>query len=102
MDGNAFVSAMNEALYERCNSQIPQGGHTAATGIFKNVHVDLMTVFCDAKLGFLEENDCQIHIKRASSEGRHHPHGSNCSACTFSRKAWRSAEGRENLKPDSR
>ena len=50
VDGDVLVSAVTETLYERCNSQIPQGGRTAATGTFKNVPIDLVAAFCDAKL----------------------------------------------------
>ena len=49
VDGDVLVSALTETLYERCNSQIPQGGRTAATGTFKNVPIDLVAAFCDAK-----------------------------------------------------
>jgi hypothetical protein len=49
VDGDVSVSAVNETLYERRNSQIPQGGRTAATGTFKIVPIDLVAAFCDAK-----------------------------------------------------
>jgi ribosomal protein L40E len=49
VDGNVLVSAVTDTLYERCNLQIPHGGRTAATGTFKNVPIDLVSAFCDAK-----------------------------------------------------
>jgi hypothetical protein len=48
LDGNVLVSAVIDTLYERCKSQIPQGGRTAATGTFKNVPIGLVAAFCDA------------------------------------------------------
>jgi hypothetical protein len=49
VDGNVLVSAVTDTLYERCNSQIPQGGRRAATGTFKIVSIDLVSAHCDAK-----------------------------------------------------
>jgi ribosomal protein L40E len=49
VDGNVLVSAVTYTLCNRCNSQIPQGGRTTATGTFKNVPIDLVSAFCDAK-----------------------------------------------------
>ena len=48
---DVLVSAVTETLYERCISQFPQGGRTAATATFKSVPIDLVAAFCDAEPG---------------------------------------------------
>jgi hypothetical protein len=49
VDKDVLVSAVTETLYERCNSQFPQGGRKAATSTFKSVSIDRVAVFCDAE-----------------------------------------------------
>jgi hypothetical protein len=51
VDKDVLVLAVTETLYERCNSQFPQGRRTAATAIFKGVPIDLLAAFCDAEQG---------------------------------------------------
>jgi hypothetical protein len=49
VDMDVLVSVVTETLYERCNSQFPQGGRAVATSTFKSVHIDVVAVFCDAE-----------------------------------------------------
>ena len=66
VDRDVLVSAVTETLYERCNSQFPQGGRTAATATFKNVPIDLVAAFCDAEPGLWRRMD----VKSSPSKRR--------------------------------
>jgi hypothetical protein len=66
VDRDVLVSAVTETLYERCNSQFPQGGRTAATATFKSVPIDLVAAFCDAEPGLLR----RMNVKSSPSKRR--------------------------------
>jgi hypothetical protein len=50
-----LVSVVTKTLYERCNSQFPQGERTFATTTLKNIPVDLVAAFFDVERGLWRE-----------------------------------------------